>query len=219
VIPNGFPIPAEDSPRANRASLCDELGVPMESPLVGLIARLHPMKDHATFLRAAAIVARAVPQTHFVLAGRDVPGSRELRDQITALQLQDCVHLLPERHDVPRLLTAFDIAVSSSYSEAFPNIVGEALAGGTLTIATDAGDSAALIGDARWVVPVRDPNALAAAIADGLALAPDERREIGERGRARIMNLYSIERAAERFRDVYVALRKPRAASPMPCAG
>jgi glycosyltransferase involved in cell wall biosynthesis len=203
LIPNGFDV--TQKPAAGAAlRVRQELGVGVDVPLVGLIARYHVMKDHRTFLTAAAQVAAAMPAVRFVLAGRGIGHENaELMQDVQALRLTDRVHLLGEVAAPAEVMAALDVAVSSSYSEAFPNVVGEAMAAGVPVVATDAGDSRHIVGGAGRVVPVRDPAAMAAAIIDWLTLPGDERRRRGSIGRDRILEEFSLDVIVKQYEALY----------------
>jgi len=207
VLPNGFDTQLfSPHPEAHDA-LCRELGVPARSKLVGLVARYDPLKDHETFLRAAAICAQADSEAHFVLVGAGVDDANAaLRGLSDQLGLTDRLHMLGERSDVTRLTAAFDIAVCSSRGEGFPNVVGEAMACAVPAVVTDVGDCAFLLGDAGDVVAPGEPAALASGLTRQLALSDDERRALGARGRQRIVAGFSIEAAAERYARFYDGL-------------
>ncbi len=148
--------------------------------LVGLAARHDPLKDHGNFLKAAAIVARRFPMTRFVLCGDKVDANNPaIMAQISSLGLAEKCHLLGPRRDMARIHAALDVAVSSSISEAFPLVVGEAMSCGVPCAVTDVGDSAMMVGATGRVVPPRDPDALAGAILELLSLGPDARAQLG----------------------------------------
>jgi glycosyltransferase involved in cell wall biosynthesis len=204
IIPNGFdPHLFQPSPAA-RADVCAELRVPAKTLLVGLLARVHPMKDHETFLRAAAAVAAKRADVRFILAGRGTDTAGELRDLARALGIASSVEFLGERQDAPRLLAAFDVAVSSSYGEAFPNVVGEAMACGAACVVTDVGDTARLVGSAGCIVPARNPPALADGIDRILRMTASERQALGCAARQRIIDHYSLARIAEEYQRLYL---------------
>ena len=204
MIRNGFELdrfaPSEDA----RASVRAELRIAPDRRLVGLIARWHPMKDHATFLRAAGILRRTRSDVEFVLAGRQVSASNPaVQALIDANGLAGTVHALGERHDIGRLTASLDVATCSSYSEAFPNAVGEAMACAVPCVATDVGDCMEVIGDTGLGVPSRDAEALAAAIGRMLDLPNAEWRDRGRRARERVISRYDICDVAAEYARLY----------------
>jgi glycosyltransferase involved in cell wall biosynthesis len=141
------------------------VGITADAPLIGLVARYDPFKDHATFLNAAARVAREIPSARFVLCGAGVDRSNAgLAALIDSAGIGQRCHLLGPPRDVPRVLAALDVLASSSISEAFPLVLGEAMACGVPCAATDVGDSALIVGPTGRVVPPQDPAALGAAL-------------------------------------------------------
>src|SRR5579884_1469000 len=119
VIPIGFDLDRFVPDDAARASVRAELRLAEEAPLVGLMARYGPQKDHETALRAARVVVDRRPGVRFLLCGPDVhPGNAELAAIRARLGLEDDVLLLGPRDDVPRLTAALDVAMlSSAYGE------------------------------------------------------------------------------------------------------
>lgn len=204
VIPNGFEVELYRPDPAARVALRQALGVPAETPLVGIVARHHPVKDHDTFLRGAAHLLAANPDVHFVLVGRGIERTNaELARLISELDLQHRVHLLGERRDVHHVTAGFDVATLCSLSEAFPNAVGEAMSCGVPTVVTDVGDAPMLVGDTGIVVPVRTPAALADAWRALLAEPADVRKRRSTAARARILDHFSIDAVAEQYASVY----------------
>jgi glycosyltransferase involved in cell wall biosynthesis len=220
IIPNGFDTGAVHPTAGARAQLRRALGIRDDAKVVGLLARFHPMKDHITFLEAAAIVTAAHPDIHFVAAGRGVPDAPPIARWMDGRNVGATVHLLPEQTDGMQFLAALDVAVSSSYSEAFPNVVAEAMACGIPCVATDVGESTHIVGPTGAIVPPRDPVALAAAINRILDLGLDARQALGAAARERIVSEFSIDRAAVRYDDLYAELTGAQIkASVFICAG
>jgi len=206
-IPNGFELerfaPSEEHRRAVRA----ELGLAPDTPLVGLVARFDPAKDHETFLRAAAIVVASLPQVHVVLAGLGVDdGNRELTGLCRDLNISASVHLLGRRADVERVTAALDVACSSSRTEGFANTVGEGMACGVPCVVTDCGDSATIVGDAGVVVPPRDRTALATGIISVLRRPTGERAALGAAARSRVQCLFDIRAVARRYGELHASV-------------
>jgi len=205
IIPNGFDCRLFRSDERARQEVRAGLGVDLKAVLIGLIARFHPMKDHATFLQAAARVARAQPAARFLLAGTGVTWEQPaLQKLIVEHGLQERVLLLGERSDVPRLTAALDIACSASWNEGFSNTIGEAMACGVPCVATSAGDTSAdLIADTGGVAPPRDPAALAQAILRLIEAGSEQRRQLGLAARQRIESRFSLPAIARRYEDLY----------------
>ena len=208
VIPNGADPALFQPSAAARQSVREELGLAPDAPLIGLIGRYHPQKDHATFLRAAALLARSRPDVHFVLAGAGVDRANAALSELLRTLAPDArVHLLGERSDMPRLTAALDIATSSSsYGEALSLAVVEAMACAVPCVVTDVGDSALLVGKTGVAVPPGDAAALAAGWERLLSAGPQARRELGEAARRRAEENYSVSSIVRRYEELYLSL-------------
>lgn len=167
VVPNGIDTDRFRPDDRARQRIRTELAIRPDQVLVGLVARLDPMKDHHTFLTAAALLARDRSAVRFVCVGQGSPSyAAELAAAGDRLGLASRLIWTGPRGDMPAVFNSLDIAVSSSSSgEGFPNTIGEAMACGIPCVVTDVGDSAIIVGDRGEVVPPHDPPALAAAIA------------------------------------------------------
>ena len=198
VVPNGIDAARFRRDAAAGAALRAAWGLPLAAFVVGNVGRLAPMKDHATFLRAAAALARDVPDARFVCVGAG-PGAfaRGLRDLARSLGVGERVVLAGRRDDLAAVYSACDVlCLSSDAGEGFPNVLGEALACETPVVATDVGDAARVVGDAGLVVPAKAPDELACAWRALLERGPAGRAELGARGRERIVREHSPERCA-----------------------
>lgn len=208
VIPNGFDTVAFQPDDSARLHIRAELMVPDDALLIGLVARVHPMKDHVNFLRAASVFVEQHPDAYFVLVGDGADVSNTSLAELAAeLGLLERLRWCGRRTDVAAINAALDIACSSSsWGEAFPNAVGEAMACGIPCVATDVGDIPQIIGDTGVVVPARDAGALAAGWAQLAALDSSARRALGMRARQRIVDRYSLEAVGQQFADLYASL-------------
>jgi glycosyltransferase involved in cell wall biosynthesis len=216
VLPNGFDTARFKPDAAAHDALCRALSLPGDSQLVGLVGRFDPLKDHATFLGAAAICAIEKANAHFVLVGNGIDNRNEpLVALIRSLDLEQRVHLLGERDDVAAVTAGLDVATCSSIGEGFPNVIGEAMACGVPVVATEVGDSARLLGEAGVLVAPADPKAFAEALLGLLDDTDAARRAMGTLGRRRIEREYSISRIADEYQHLYRGLS---AASLVPAA-
>lgn len=195
VIPNGidtarfFPDPAAG--RVWRT----HWGVAPGEDLVGVVARLDPMKDLPTFLGAAAIMREARPGSRFVVVGGGPADyAAGLKALGRELGLAGALTWAGPQTDMPGIMNALDLCVlPSAFGEGFPNVVGEAMACQVPCLVTEVGDAAWVVGEADLAVPPRQPEALAMAALSLLARTPEERAELGMRLRARVVERFSLE--------------------------
>lgn len=205
LIPNGIDLSEYKPDSLARLSVRQELGIAPDALLIGLAARYDPMKDHANFLKAAALLARSGLDAHFIMAGQDVkPDNQDLSGIVDQEGLSGRVHMLGRRSDMPRLYAALDVfSLTSLFGEGFPNVIAEAMACGVPCAVTDVGDSALIVGETGRVVPSRDPKALASAWAGILGLSLEEREALGKSARGRIASLFSIEKMVAAYAQLY----------------
>jgi glycosyltransferase involved in cell wall biosynthesis len=204
VVPNSVVVAPADP--AAIAALDGELGLD-GAPVVAIIGRLAPQKNHARFLAAAARVAAARPGVRFLVVG-DGPLRADLAEQARALGLDARLTFTGVRHDVPVLVARADLVVLSSDWEGLPLVALEALAAGTPVLSTpvegmrDLRDAAA-----ASIVPEATAEALATGIVELLA-DPRRRAEMGVRGRELVAARYSGDAMVEAYERLYVELRR-----------
>jgi glycosyltransferase involved in cell wall biosynthesis len=219
IIPNGFDCDQfKPAPHA-RHVLRKDLNVGEDAILIGLINRFHPMKDHATFLKAADMISRTNRTTHFVLAGQGINSQNAvLMEMAERPHLRGRIHFLGKRYDIPELTAGLDIATNSSaFGESFPNVIGEAMACGVPCVVTDIGHSAAIVGETGLVVPPRNPAALAAAWTRLVDAGAPERAKLGATARQRVKRNFSLDLVVRQYEALYEeALRHSRSTSAPP---
>lgn len=207
VIPNGFDT-TEFRPDADaRHRIRQELAIDDDVPVVGMVGRFHPHKDHRSFIQAAPFVVDRIPEAHFVLVGDDqVYTSDDVWRWIDEVGLRGRFRLTGARCDVAALNASFDLSVCCSTTEGFPNVVGEAMACGVPCVVTDVGECAEVIGETGRIAPPRDPQCLASDIVALLSLSPRERQRLGRAARQRVCERYDIQRIAARYQDLWRTL-------------
>ena len=169
VIPNGIDTERYAPQRDQGEPLRRKWGVAPDQFLVGLVGRLDPMKDHGTFLQAAALVAQQHRQVRFVCVGQGAPDiTARLHSQATALNLDGVLIWAGHHTNTAAVYNALNLLVLSSTGEGFPNVVGEAMACGVPCVVTDVGDAAHVVGETGRVVPPGQPTHLAQAIMDAV---------------------------------------------------
>lgn len=203
VVPNGFDTERFAPDAARRARIRTSLGIAGDAPVVGMVARVHPLKDHGTFLQAAALLRRQLPNARFVLAGRGTNDSQGIvRRTVRELGLDDAVLLLGDRSDAEAVYNACDLVALTSTSEAFPNTVGEAMSSGVPCVVTDVGDARRIAGGIGRVIAPGDAAACARAWGDVLARPKLSRAALGIAARGHIVSHFSVARS----RDSHLAL-------------
>src|SRR6185437_6829745 len=164
--------------------------------LVGLVGRIDPMKNHATFLQAAALLAARGDRLRFVCVGGGNSGfAQGIKALATRLGLDPRLVWAGPRNDMAAVYSALDIAVSSSCGEGFSNVIAEAMACGRPCVVTDVGDSARIVGECGAVVAPGDPPALADAV-ERVATRledPDGAARLHAMARTRIEDTYSLD--------------------------
>ncbi len=204
VIPNGFDTDCYRPSTAARRAIRNELGLAHDTDLIGLIGRYHPHKDHGTFLAAAGHVLKSRPDTHFLLCGDGIDGSNdELCERIRRAGPMSHFHLLGRRDDLPTIQASLDLAVLSSVTEGFPNVIGEAMSCGVPCVVTDAGGSSEVVGDTGRIVPCGDARGLADACLEILEMPSERRRRLGELARQRVVDRFSLERVTELYAELW----------------
>ncbi|WP_211912640.1 glycosyltransferase [Tardiphaga alba] len=190
VIANGIDIERFRPDEITRQQIRLELGISPEQKVAMHVARVDPMKDHASLLTALS----RVPDIVGVLIGA---GTEQL-------DLPPSVKALGRRSDVARLLTAGDIIVSSSaFGEGFPNGLAEGMSCGLVPVVTDVGDSRLIVGDTGTIVPRSDPEALASALSSLLAWPETRWDEARQSARRRITEFFTLDTASSRFASIY----------------
>ncbi len=190
LVHNGIELDRFKPDAAARAQIRAELGIDDATPLIACLARNDAMKDYPTFIRMLDLL----------------PGVKAFAAGIGTQSLPDHPRLfrLGRRDDVPALLAAADLLVSSSaFGEGFSNAIGEAMASGLPVVATDVGDAKLIIGETGRIVPPGNAEALAEAARSLLALPPERMTALRQAARDRIETEFSLPRAAQSFRRLY----------------
>jgi glycosyltransferase involved in cell wall biosynthesis len=200
VIYNGIDVggvPGNDL----RMRMRRELGVPSDALVVGTVARLDPVKDLATLVRATALQQASV---RLVIVG---DGAERAALEATAhdIGIASRVKFLGHREDARDLLAACDVYANSSISEGISLTILEAMAAGLPVVATQVGGTPEIVDDSCGrLVPSRDPAALARTLASLAADFP-LRQTLGRAARARVEERFTMDRMVREYRDAYCA--------------
>jgi len=209
VILNAVPIPARITER-ERLELRKEIAGDVRKKIVISVGRIALPKGYEDLVTAFSFLVPSHPNLVLILIG-DGPLFEEIRNLISRLSLEKNVLLLGARQDVPRLLAASDLYVSSSHWEGLPLTILEAMMAGLPVVATNVGDIPRLItADIGLVIPFHQPRAIADAITV-LLRDPARLREMGAAARARAMQDYSPRTWMERLLNLYRQLLPAKA--------
>ncbi len=182
-------------------------GIPARARVILAVSNFYPYKGHADLLAAASRVVASCPDAVFLLAGRDAGTLDECRARALRDGLAQNVRFLGGRTDVADCIRASDLFVHPSHQEGFSNAILEAMAGGKAVVAYDVGGNPEAVrdGETGLLVPLRQPAALGDALA-GLLADPSRRNAMGEAGRRRAAEHFSMERMVNEMERLYDAL-------------
>lgn len=201
-IPNGVSTQRLDERRVVRS----ELGIPDYAPVIGAVGGLRPEKAFHLLVECASLLVREFPELRALLAGSGPEESR-LRALIRSRKLDRVVSLLGYRSDVPEVVAAFDVAVSTSEREGSPLAVMEYMAGGKPVVATCVGGLPDMIADGAEGLLVERGNSQELAAAIGRLLRnPQLRVEMGARARRRQRAEYDINLTVKGIESLYEEL-------------
>ena len=203
VIYNGINLSRLTSNNESVEQVRRRLDLPPDGKVVGMMARLFPVKNHATFLKAASLVNQVIPDTRFALVG-DGPLRSQLEDMSQELGLAPKVIFFGEQRDVGTYLSAFDIATLTSETEGCSNALLEAMALGKPVVATDVGGNREVVrhSETGFLVPRGNPEALAEAIV-ALVQDPDTALAMGQRAKEWVVTQFSLAKMVHEYQSLY----------------
>jgi glycosyltransferase involved in cell wall biosynthesis len=209
-IPLGLQLEPMLGAEQERGALRRELGLNGVHQLVGIVARLVPIKAHEIFLEAAAEVLRQRPETRFLIVG-DGERRQELEARARALGLDGAALFLGWRRDMRRVFADLDVVVLSSLNEGSPVAVIEAMAAGRPVVSTDVGGVGEVVtpGQSGLLVPPRDSRALAEAVSRLLG-DPAAAERMGQAARAAVYPRYSAGRLVRDLEKLYLELAQEK---------
>jgi glycosyltransferase involved in cell wall biosynthesis len=203
VIYNGINLSRLTVDNQDLEQVKQSLDPPPGGKVVGMMARMFPVKNHAAFLQAAVLINRVVPNTRFALVG-DGPLRGYLEDLSQELGLGSKVTFFGEQRDVGTYLAAIDIAALTSETEGCSNSLLEAMALGKPVVATDVGGNREVVhhGETGFLIPPGDVEALAEAIIT-LLQHPEIARSMGQAGKEMVVSRFSLERMVHEYENMY----------------
>jgi glycosyltransferase involved in cell wall biosynthesis len=225
VVPNGVDTVRFAPQPEWRSDTRRQWNLEPDAFVIGHVCRIDPMKDHESFLRAAAQIRLWADQSdaegklrrvRFVCVGRgDSQATAKLQTLAQTLGVHELVRWITHEGRMERAYSAFDLLASTSaFGEGFPNVVVEAMACGVPCVVTDVGDSAKVVGDVGIVVPPRDFQATAIGWNEIAGLSASEYAALCVQARNRAVSHFAIQRmvlSTETLLDDLLAERGPAA--------
>jgi glycosyltransferase involved in cell wall biosynthesis len=214
AIPNGVDLKRFDPAAVTALHPLELWGFDDKSPLIGIIGRLDPQKDHENFLAAARLVCDDFPAARFVVVGEG-PLRQQLEKLAGDLGLENQVRFTGIMRNMPELLATLDLVVFSSRWEGLPVALLEALAMNRAVVATSVGGIPGLINHEQTglLVPPGDPEALAHSILT-LLRGPDFAQQVANQGRSLIQAGFSVTSMHNKILAIYTAVQAKTITTP-----
>jgi len=204
-IPNGVDTERFKPNPEDRIKVQKELGV--DGFIWLAVGRFDPQKDYSNMLQAFARVIHKHPDTVLLIAG-DGPLKKTMENMARELGIEKQVKFLGIRRDIPQLMNAADAYVMSSSWEGMPIVLLEASATGLPIVATDVGGNREVVldGVTGFLVPPRNPEALAQAMLRMMDLSEEKRQEMGRAARKHVEENFSLDRVVDMWEALYSEL-------------
>jgi glycosyltransferase involved in cell wall biosynthesis len=195
VIPNGIDTDHFYPDVTGRVKNRKDYRITDKAPVVGIIGRIDPTKDHANFIQAAVKVVSKIPGTKFLIVGSGEPSfESQLRSFSQSLGMEEKIIWIPSQKDLLGIYNCLDVCVSASVGEGFSNVIAEAMACGIPCVVTDVGDSALIVGESGKIVSVGNPDELSANILEILDMPEREKQQLARLARERIVSEFSVQK-------------------------
>ena len=190
----------------------NELDIHPEAFVIGHVGSYHPLKDQANLIEALTLLEQRGFDFYAVFAGTNLDNSNtSLVSLIKNKGLSNRIHLLGRRNDIPSIMNGIDLFILSSESEAFPNVLNEAMACGTPCVSTDVGDASLILGDTGWIVPSKDSESLYSSVIKAAQEKESNQSSWLKRSiacRQRIVQKFSLEKMVKKYKEVWINAKK-----------
>jgi glycosyltransferase involved in cell wall biosynthesis len=198
VISNGIDTHKFKPETSLRKKIREEWGISDNERVIGIVARIDPMKDYVTFLQSAKIVSAECNNIRFVCVGEGEMGyQNKIRRISESFGLDDEIIWTGAREDMTSVYNGIDLlCLSSAFGEGFPNVIGEAMACCVPCVVTDVGDSSFVVGETGIIVPPRKPEFLAKGLKEMVKKITKDSDRIKRNARERIIKMFGNEKMA-----------------------
>jgi glycosyltransferase involved in cell wall biosynthesis len=211
IVPiyNGVDLSRFDPDRIERGAFRAELGIPSDAPLVVSVSRYVQRRGQEFEVEAACRLTEARPDLHVAFVGpcreRERPYKERLIARASLFPGRDRVHFLDATESVPRVLADADVLMRAPLTEGLPNIALEAMAMRVPVVATGicGTPEAVLDGETGRLVPLRDFASIVEAVGALLDLPPERRVAMGEKGRAHVLEHFTLDRMVDQYEALF----------------
>ena len=212
VVQNGYDVECFNQNTSLGSKFRNELNIHPEAFVIGHVGSYHPLKDQANLVQALTLLDQRGFKFYAVFAGANLDNNNNgLVSLIKHKGLSNHVHLLGKRNDIPSIMNGIDLFILSSESEAFPNVLNEAMACGTPCVSTDVGDASIILGDTGWIVPSKDSESLYSSVIKAAQEKESSHRSWSQRSascRQRIVQKFSLENMVKKYKEVWMNVKK-----------
>lgn len=212
VVRNGYDIEGFVQNKYLGENFRNELGISINDLLIGHVGRYDPQKDLNNLIEAFALLNRDNFDFHAVIIGTDLDyNNQDLVCMLNKNGLEERVNLQGRRNDIVAVMNGIDLFVLSSRSEAFPNVLNEAMLCGTPCITTNVGDAREIVGDTGWVVRPKDPQVLAKTILQAAKEKQSNNNAWLQREaacRQRVVENFSLNEMLKKYKEVWSCAEK-----------
>ncbi len=203
LIRSAIPLADFDPERVDRTTIRQELGIPLNVPVLGNVGRFSPQKNPLDWVRVAAKVAQAIPACHFLLVG-DGPLRGEVERQLKTDGLENHFILTGIRRDIPRMMSAMDVFLLTSLWEGLPRVIPQAMSMGVPVVANRADGTIEAIhqGETGYL---SDPGNLDEMTEYCIKLLSEKeyRKEISRKGQIFAKNEFGLKHMISQIEELY----------------
>ncbi len=203
IISNGFDTTKYNN-KNTKIDIRDILNLDDDTILVSHIARYHPQKNHIGFIEAAYKINILYPNIHYIMIGSNIDMNNNiLVNKIKSLNLENNFHLLGLIENISDIISNFNYFVSTSFGEAFPNVIGEAMASNVICISTNVGDCSEIIDKYGFITQDTTSLSISNSILEAINMTNDEINNMKRNAKARIETKFNINYISNEYLRLY----------------
>ena len=205
IINNGVPYNAVSEKVCN--DLRNQLNIPKQSPIVGIVGRYSPDKGHDMFIDVCQLILKKRKDVNFVMVGRGLTTDNDhLMARLKVDQIVDNFRLVGEVENVTPYLLMMDVFCLTSRTEGFPNVLAESMICGTPSVSTNVGDVPIISNGLIPLSDVNDSKQMAHDVEQILELSPSQKKILAHQLKERIKTEFSVSKMVDKYEHLYHSL-------------